>query len=77
LRHHGDDLSSFEWGELKQEDIRCMEDPDALEKRATNATLGESRRKLSWIWMAAARGAEGDARMHDGKQLCHFLFTSY
>ena len=66
LRTHGDDVSSFEWEELKQEDIRCMEDPDALEKRAVNATLGESRRKLSWIWMAAAQGAEGDARMHDG-----------
>jgi hypothetical protein len=65
LRNH-DNVSTFEWEELKQEDIRCMEDPDALEKRAVNATLGESRRKLSWIWMAAASGAEGDARMHDG-----------
>jgi hypothetical protein len=36
-----------------------MEDPDALEKRAMKATkpmLGESKHKLSWIWMAAAQG---------------------
>jgi hypothetical protein len=71
-QHHSDDASCFEWEELKQEDIRCMEDSEALEKRAMNATPGESKRKLSWIWMAAARGAEDDARMHDGKQ--HFLF---
>jgi hypothetical protein len=65
LRHH-DDASNFEWEELKQEDIRCMEDSDALEKHQSKATLGESRRKLSWIWMGAAQGAS-DARMHDGK----------
>jgi hypothetical protein len=50
-----------------------MEDPDALEKRAKKATLGESRRKLSWIWMAAAQGAEGDAGMHDGEQSLFIL----
>jgi len=43
-----------------------MEDSDALEKHQSKATLGESRRKLSWIWMGAAQGAS-DARMHDGK----------
>ena len=75
LRSHGDDVSSFEWEELKPEDIRCMEDPDALEKRAASATSGESRRKLSWIWMAAAQGAEGDARMHDGALF--FLLIPY
>jgi hypothetical protein len=37
FRLHGDDVSSFEWEELKEEDIRCMEDPDALEKRAMKA----------------------------------------
>ena len=73
LRHH-DDVSSFEWEELKQEDIRCMEDPDDLEKCAMKATLGESRRKLSWIWMAAAQGAEGDAGMHDGEHPYFSLF---
>ena len=69
LRHH-DNTSSFEWEELKPEDIRCMEDPDNFEKReAKRATLGESRRKLSWIWMATAPGSKGDsdARMHDGE----------
>ena len=74
LRYHGDDESNFEWEELKQEDIRCMEDPDALEKRAmkaTKPTLGESKRKLSWIWMAAAQGANSDSRMHDGAE--HFI----
>ena len=72
LRHH-DDASTFEWEELKQEDIRCMEDPDDLERRAKKATPGESRRKLSWIWMAAAQGAEGDTGMHDGEH-CTLLF---
>lgn len=76
LRQH-DDASSFEWEELKQEDIRCMEDPDALEKRAMKATPGESRRKLSWIWMAAAQGAEGDDRMHDGEPCLFILFFGY
>ena len=76
LRYHGDDVSTFEWEELKQEDIRCMEDPEALEKRAMNATLGESRRKLSWIWMAAAQGAEGDAQMHDGTLVLSIPYQS-
>ena len=70
LRHHDDgdhNASSFEWEELRQEDIRCMEDPDDLEKCAKKATPGESKRKLSWIWMAAAQGAEGDVGMHDGE----------
>ena len=56
LRYQGDDELSFEWEELKQEDIQCMEDPNALEKHAMKASkpmLGESRCKLSWIWMAA------------------------
>ena len=74
LKYHSDDTSSFEWEELKQEDIRCMEDLKALEKCAMNATPGESKRKLSWIWMAAASGAEGDAHMHDGE---HVLFYSF
>jgi hypothetical protein len=65
LKLHGDNVSSFEWEELKQTDIRCMEDPEALEKHAMNATPGESRCKLSWIWMAAGRGADVDARIHD------------
>lgn len=34
LRIHGDNVSGFAWDELKQEDIRCMEDSEALEKRA-------------------------------------------
>jgi hypothetical protein len=83
LRLHGDDVSSFEWEELKQTDIQCMEDPEALEKRAEalekramNATPGESRRKLSWIWMAAGRGTDVDARMHDGA-LVHFFSIPY
>ena len=74
LKYHGDDTSSFEWEELKQEDIWCMEDPEALEKRAMNAMPGESKHKLLWIWMAAASGAEGDAHMHDGE---HVLFYSF
>ena len=45
LRHH-DDMSIFEWEELKQEDIWCMEDPDNLEKCAKKAVPGESRHKL-------------------------------
>ena len=69
LRHH-DNMSSFEWEELKPEDIRCMEDPDNFKKReAKRATLEESRHKLSWIWMATASGSKGDsdAQMHDGE----------
>lgn len=74
-QHNGEDMSCFEWEELKQEDIWCMEDPEALKKRAMNATPGESKCKLSWIWMAAARGAEGDVCMHDGKQISFILLS--
>lgn len=74
LRFHGDNMSSFEWEELKQEDIQCMEDPDALEKHAMNATPGESKHKLSWIWMAVAQGTEGNARMYDSKWV-YFIFS--
>ena len=67
LRFHGDDMSSFKWEELKQED------PDTLKKCAMNAMLGESRRKLSWIWMATTQGAKGDARMYDGKWVLFYF----
>jgi hypothetical protein len=69
LKYHGDDTLSFEWEELKQEDIRWMEDPEALKKRAMNAMPGESKHKLLWIWMAAASGAEGNAHMHNGEHV--------
>lgn len=77
LRYQGDDESSFEWEKLKQEDIWCMEDPDALKKRAIKASepmLGESRHKLSWNQMEAKEGAEGDAQMHDSA--VHYPFVS-
>lgn len=74
-QHNGEDTSCFKWKELKQEDIQCMEDPEALKKCAMNATPGESMHKLSWIWMAATRGAEDDARMHDGKQISFILLS--
>ena len=47
-----------------------MEDPDNFKKHeAKRAMLGESRRKLLWIWMATALGSKGDsdAQMHDGE----------
>jgi hypothetical protein len=85
LRIHGN-TSGFDWEELKPEDIRCMEDPEALEKRANKeverealragqdgasaagkkTTPGEGRRKLSWIWMAAASSAS-EVEMHESK----------
>jgi hypothetical protein len=81
LRIYEGDLSGFEWEELKQEDIRCMEDSEALEKRANKETEREAlrrghgkemvtlggKRMLSWIWMAAASGSEVDAQMHGGE----------
>ena len=79
-------MSGFDWEELKPEDIRYMEDPEALEKRANKkvecealragqdsasaagkkTTPGEGRRKLSWIWMAAASSAS-EVEMHESK----------
>jgi hypothetical protein len=44
LRMHGDNVSPFPWEELKQEDIRCMEDSEALEKRANKEVEREAYR---------------------------------
>lgn len=44
LRMHGDNISRFPWEELKQEDIRCMEDSEALEKCANKEVEREAYR---------------------------------
>ena len=54
-----------QWRELKQVDVRCLQDEDA-------ATQGQSegRRTLSWIWMSADDGGDGDnTSMNEGA--CH------
>ena len=43
LRTHGSVLA-FNWEELKPEDIQCMEDPEALEKRANKEVECEALR---------------------------------
>lgn len=45
-----------EWRELRQEDVRCMQELETDPR--THRPITEGRRKVSWIWMSAGREGE-------------------
>ena len=79
----GTDEEGFEWKEMRDSDIWCMQDPKQGEKRhkeKKESTLeqrntenldgpgvGEGYQWVSWIWESAGANADGETGMRDGK----------
>lgn len=76
----GGDESKVPWRRLEQKDIRCMEEPEEVErenrrkerqaeaeaqKTGVASRPGEGRRTISWIWMGTDPTV-GDAGLADG-----------
>lgn len=86
------DVSKIGWHPLDLEkDIRCMEEPEDVERenlrrerqaeaeaRRTGKTAGpgEGRRSISWIWMGTDPSI-GDAGLEDGKYIYFHRQTSF